>query len=126
MNQTIEKVVYQEEITSRNNTISGIVMGVLAVVFLGALIKELVSPSATYAWAVTLGLFCLFLVIGITRLIIRTLKITITTEDLTVAFIFAHNTVPLNNINKYSIDKNPGNAYRTQGMYNKTVDGNLS
>ena len=126
MSQTIEKIVYQEEITSRYNTIAGTVTGVLAIGFLGALIKELVSPTARYSWAVPLGLFCLFLLICIAMFIIRTLKITITEEALTVAFRFIHKAVPLNKINKYSIEKNPNGAYRVQGMYNKTVDGNRS
>ncbi len=126
LNNTIEEVVYREEVTSQTNTIGSIVMGIFAVGFFVALIKELVSSSAPYAWAVTLALFSLFLVIGVTRLIIRKLKITITTKALTVAFTFAHKTVPLNNINRYSIDKNPNNAYRAQGMYVETVDGNRS
>ena len=63
--------------------------------------------------------------IGITRLAIRKLKITITSKALTVAFAFAHSTVPFGNIGKYRID-NENNAYRAQGMYFRTVDGNRS
>ncbi len=124
VNSERERVVYREEVISQTNRISSIVMGVLALGLFGALVKELISPSATYAWAITLGFSGFFAVVAASRLLIRRLKITVTNKALTVAFIFLQETVPLTSIAGCSIDENVNKAYRAQGMYQRNVDGN--
>ena len=124
MNHAIETDLYKEEVTSVSTTIATIIMTLLAAFFLSGVISELFFfLHDPFTWAVFTGLFLLTLIISISQFLRRKLKITITSEALTLAFGFKRRTVLFNEIKGWDIDKEFIKSYRGQGIRVKTIDG---
>ena len=123
MIRKLDITIYEESVPSKSTTIAGIVMAVVTAAFLVALIEELFSPSARFAWAVIAVLFCLSLAVSIYQLINRKLKISISTETITLAFTYGTRSISFSEIKDHNVDKESTKAYRGQGMYTKTISG---